>query len=211
MQHFNALLLSSLLLAISLLGGATAARAEPAVILAFGDSLTAGYGLPAEDSFTSQLEQALRDAGQDVVVRNAGVSGDTTAGGLTRLAWTLSERPDLVILELGANDGLRGIDPAATRANLDAILGELTGRDIAVLFTGMRAPPNLGADYTRAFDGLFADLATKHAVAFYPFFLDGVAAQPDLNQDDGIHPNADGVAIIVERLLPHVLAALNGG
>jgi len=207
---FNARTVAALLFVLALVTAVNPAQAEPAKILAFGDSLTAGYGLPPEESFTEQLEQALRAAGQDVVVQNAGVSGDTTAGGRARLAWTLADRPDLVILELGGNDGLRGIDPADTRANLDAMLNELKTRNIPVLFTGMRAPPNLGRDYTDEFDGLFAALAQKYDVPLYPFFLDGVAAQPKLNQPDGIHPNAAGVAIIVERLKPYVIAALNG-
>lgn len=178
------------------------------MVLAFGDSLTAGYGLAAEDSFTRQLEAQLRAAGHDVAVRNAGVSGDTTAGGRARLAWTIAERPDLVLLELGANDGLRGIDPAETRRNLAAMLEELKRQQIPVLLAGMRAPPNLGRDYAQEFDGLFAALAAEYDVSYYPFFLDGVAAQPALNQADGIHPNAAGVRIIVERITPYVLRAL---
>lgn len=178
------------------------------VIVAFGDSLSAGYGLDAVDSFPARLEAALRAGGVDVQVINSGVSGDTTAGGRARLDWSLPGRVDLVILELGANDGLRGIDPAETEANLDAILATLGTRGIPVLFTGMRAPPNLGREYGVAFDAVFPRLAARHDVVFYPFFLDGVAAERALNQADGIHPNAAGVERIVTRLLPYVLRAL---
>ena len=177
-------------------------------VLALGDSLTAGYGLAGPEGFTEQLERHLRAAGHDITVRNAGVSGDTSAGGRARLGWALAEPADLVIVELGANDGLRGLDPADTERNLDAILTTLGNRDIPVLLTGMRAPPNMGKRYAAAFDSLFGRLAERHGVTFYPFFLDGVAAQPALNQRDGIHPNAKGVGIIVERIAPFVLRAL---
>ncbi len=177
-------------------------------IIAFGDSLTAGYGLPQPDSFPAQLERYLEAAGHPVKIVNAGVSGDTTAGGRARLAWTLAEPADLVIVELGANDGLRGIDPAETRRNLDAILTELGQREIKVLLAGMLAPPNLGGDYGADFNGLFPELAEKHDVMLYPFFLDGVAARPDLNQADGIHPNAAGVEIIVNGIGPYVIELL---
>lgn len=189
-------------------GTAPAGAAEPAIILAFGDSLSAGYGLSEADSFPGQLEAHLRARGYNVSVRNAGVSGDTTAGGRARLAWTLAEPVDMVLLELGANDGLRGIDPAETRRNLDAMLAELRKRDIPVLLTGMLAPPNLGPEYGAEFNAIFPELARQYEVAFYPFFLDGVAAQADLNQGDGIHPNARGVARIVERLAPYVIRVL---
>lgn len=194
--------------AVSPSHAASAEARETPVIVAFGDSLSAGYGLEDDDSFPVQLERALRAKGVDVKVINSGVSGDTTAGGRARLAWSLPPDADLVILELGANDGLRGIDPAETRANLDAILRELAARDTEVLFTGMLAPPNLGREYGEAFNGLFPDLATAHEVVFYPFFLDGVAAEKDLNQPDGIHPNAEGVARIVDGITPYVLKAL---
>ncbi len=179
-------------------------------LLALGDSLTAGYGLPRPDAFTTRLEASLRAAGQPVRVINAGVSGDTTAGGLARLDWALADKPDAAIVELGANDGLRGLDPVATAANLDAIVGRLKAAGVAVLVAGMKAPPNLGAEYGAAFNGIYGAVAARHGVALYPFFLDGVAADPALNQDDGIHPSAAGVAVIVERLLPHVLALLAG-
>ena len=201
-------LVLSVLLVISPLAAASAKADEAPVIVAFGDSLSAGYGLEDDDSFPVQLERALQAEGLNAKVINSGVSGDTTAGGRARLAWSLPPDADLVILELGANDGLRGIDPAETRANLDAMLRELASRDTEVLFTGMMAPPNLGREYGAAFNSLFPDLAEIHDVVFYPFFLDGLAAEKDLNQPDGIHPNADGVARIVDRIKPYVLKAL---
>ena len=181
------------------------------VIVAFGDSLTAGYGLPPEDAFPARLEAHLKRQRPDARVINAGVSGDTTSGGLARLDWALSDRPDVVIVELGANDALRGIAPSLTRANLDRILARLVKRGTKVLLTGMRAPPNLGRDYGAEFAAIFPDLAAKHGVALYPFFLEGVAAEPSLNQHDGIHPNAEGVALIVERLAPYLLKLIDGG
>lgn len=187
---------------------ADGATAAPIKILTLGDSLTAGYGLAEADGFCPRLEKALKDAGHDVRVINGSVSGDTTADGLARLDWTTADNPDLVIVELGANDALRGLDPARTKANLDMILGRLQTRGRVVLLAGMMAPRNLGADYDRAFDGLYPDLAARHHVALYPFFLDGVAADPALNQADGIHPNPAGVAIIVKRMLPAVEKAL---
>ncbi len=187
---------------------APASADEPPVIVAFGDSLSAGYGLEDADSFPVQLERALRDTGLAATVINSGVSGDTTAGGRARLAWSIPDDVDLVILGLGANDGLRGIDPAETEANLDAMLRELDARDTRVLFAGMLAPPNLGRDYGSAFNDVFPRLAKKYGVTFYPFFLEGVAADPALNQRDGIHPNEEGVARIVDRITPYVLTAL---
>lgn len=171
-------------------------------IVALGDSLTAGYGLPAQDSFPAQLERALKAKGHAVEVENAGVSGDTASGGLARLDWSVPDGTDAVIVELGANDMLRGVDPKTTRAALDTLLGRLKQRGIEVLFAGMRAAPNLGAEYGSAFEKLFADLAAKHDVVFYPFFLDGVAAQTKLALRDGMHPNADGVKGIVTGILP---------
>jgi acyl-CoA thioesterase-1 len=182
-----------------------AAEGKPLTILAFGDSLVAGFGLGSRDGFTAKLEAALKAKGVAARVVNAGLSGDTTAGGLARLDWALEPRPDFAIVELGGNDGLRGLDPAQTRANLDAILTKLEAKGVPVLFTGMYAPPNMGPDYGKAYNALFPELAKKHGVAFYPFFLEGVAADASLNQADGIHPNAKGVEIIVERILPHVL------
>lgn len=178
------------------------------VIVAFGDSLSAGYGVSQSESFPAQLEAALAENGVEARVINAGVSGDTTAGGRARLDWVLADKPDMAIVELGSNDGLRGIDPAETEANLDAILERLKAEGVDVLFTGMLAPPNLGRDYEAEFNTVFPRLAKEHDVAFYPFFLEGVAAQPALNQDDGMHPNAEGVAVIVERITPYVLRVL---
>jgi acyl-CoA thioesterase-1 len=175
---------------------------RPLRIVALGDSLTAGYGLPAQDSFPAQLERALKAKGHLVEIENAGVSGDTASGGLARLDWAVPDGTDAVIVELGANDMLRGVDPKTTRASLDALLGRLKQRGIEVLFAGMRAAPNLGAEYGQAFEKLFDDLAAKHDVVFYPFFLDGVAAQSKLALRDGMHPNADGVKAIVTAILP---------
>lgn len=182
-----------------------AAESAPLRLLAFGDSLVHGYGLAAEDTFPAQLERALRGEGYRVEVMNGGNSGDTTAAALARLDWVLSDRPDLAIVELGANDGLRGLDPGETYRNLDAILSRLKAEGIPVLLAGMLAPRNLGAGYVEAFDAVYPRLAEAHGVALYPFFLDGVAMQPDLNQDDGIHPNAAGVALVVARILPAVV------
>jgi acyl-CoA thioesterase-1 len=187
----------------------SARAAEPVRILAFGDSLTAGYGLAAADGFTVQLQKALQTAGHNVEIINGGVSGDTSTGGLARLEWALSDNPAGVILELGANDGLRGIDPKLTKANLEKILGLLQQKDIPVLLTGMLAPPNFGQDYTAEFNAIFPALAEKHEIIFYPFFLDGVATKVELNQQDGMHPNPEGVAIVVERMMPAVLQLLD--
>jgi acyl-CoA thioesterase I len=174
-------------------------------ILALGDSLSSGYGLLRADSFPSQLERALLKKGFVVKVINAGVSGDTSAGGLSRLDWTLSEGFDAVIIELGANDGLRGLEPKETLKNLDSILEKLKQKNIAALLTGMQAPPNLGAEYGKEFAAIFPYLATKYDIVFYPFFLEGVAAVDDLNQKDNIHPNSEGVGVIVENILPYVI------
>lgn len=181
-----------------------ARAAAPLKIVAFGDSLTAGYGLPAQEAFPAQLQAALKAKGEAVNVVNAGVSGDTTSGGLDRLAWSVPKGTDAVILELGANDALRGIDPKVTKAALGKILGKLADRHIPVLLAGMRAPRNMGANYAREFDAIYPALASTHAVVFYPFFLEGVAADPTLNQHDGMHPKSAGVAVIVRRMLPAV-------
>jgi len=187
-----------------------AERSAEARIVVLGDSLSAGYGLPAAEAFPAQLEQALRQSGQAVRVINAGVSGDTTAGGLARLDWALAERPQLVIVQLGANDALRGLDPEQARANLDAILTRLKREETQILLAGMRAPRNLGPAYYTKFDRIYSDLARKHQVALDPFFLEGVALRPELNQADGLHPNAQGVAMVVRRLLPQVRELLAG-
>jgi acyl-CoA thioesterase-1 len=197
-------------LALVVLGDGVA-TAEPMRILALGDSLTAGYGLERRDSFPAQLERALIEAATNAVVSNGGVSGDTSAGGRARLTWLLAENPHVAIVALGANDGLRGLDPAMTFANLDAIVARLHEAGVAVLLTGMQAPPNLGRDYGRAFAALYPRLATKHGVVLYPFFLEGVATIPALNQDDAIHPNADGVAVIVKRIVPYVRKVMPPG
>jgi len=210
---FNALLLAVLLLvpvagaALAQADGAAADR--PLTIVTLGDSLTAGYGLPREAAFTSRLEAVLREKGYNVSVPNTGVSGETTAGGLARLDWLLGDRPDLVIVALGANDGLRGMDPAATRDNLDRILARLTERQVPTVLAGMLAPRNLGRTYGEQFDSIYPALADRYGLPFYPFFLDGVALQPDLNLDDGMHPNAQGVEVIVQSILPTITGALD--
>jgi acyl-CoA thioesterase-1 len=178
--------------------------ADPIRLLAFGDSLTAGYGLPAGDAFPAKLQQALRAKGYRVEVVNAGVSGDTTAGGRARLDWALADRPDYAIVELGANDALRGLDPKLAYANLDAILGTLRDRHVNVLLAGMLAPRNLGPDYAAAFDSIYPSLQKKYSVPLYPFFLEGVALHHDLTLPDGLHPNSDGVDTIVRGILPTV-------
>lgn len=182
----------------------TVARADTLEIVGFGDSLMAGYQLKPGDAFPARLEAALKERGHDVSITNAGVSGDTTSAGLARLDWSVPEGTDGVILELGANDALRGIAPERTQENLNAMLTRLAERDIPVLFAGMIAPPNMGKGYGERFNPIFQRLAKKHDVAFYPFFLKGVAAEPRLNLEDGMHPNAKGVGVMVERILPTV-------
>ncbi|WP_288904090.1 arylesterase [uncultured Sneathiella sp.] len=180
-------------------------RAEETLrIVAIGDSLTAGYGLPTGEDFVTQLETALQADGYNVEIKNAGVSGDTTAGGLQRIDWAIGKGADFVILELGANDALRGIEPDETRRNLSQIIELIQQKDIPILLAGMRAPPNMGSEYANAFDQIFPDLASRYKTGYYPFFLEGVAADPALNQDDYIHPNAEGVKVIVGNMLPYV-------
>lgn len=181
---------------------------EKIILAAFGDSLSAGYQLPPDAAFPVQLQKALTAKGLDVEVRNAAVSGDTASGGLARLDWSIGEDVDGVIYELGANDALRGVDPTITRGAVDAALARFTERDIEVLVAGMMAPPNLGADYGKAFNAIYPELAQKYETVFYPFFLDGVAGDATLNLPDRIHPTAEGIAIIVERILPDVEALL---
>ena len=178
---------------------------EPLRILMLGDSLTAGYGLASRDALPARLETALRAHRIDARVIDAGVSGDTTAGGLARLEWALGDAPHAVIVALGANDGLRAIDPPVTRANLDRLLGVLGERGLPVLLAGMVAPPNLGPEYASRFDPIYPELAARHGAILYPFLLDGVATVTSLNQEDGLHPNAAGVEVIVWRMLPAVL------
>lgn len=177
-------------------------------VVALGDSLTAGYGLPPGQGFAVQLEDALRARGHDVTVIDAGVSGDTSTGGLARLDWSVPEDADAVIVELGANDALRGFDPSITRKALGDIVKRLKMRGQKVLLAGMKAPPNLGDDYTAEFDAIYPDLAAAEEVLLYPFFLDGVAADASLNLADGIHPSAAGIAKIVEKILPSVEALI---
>jgi acyl-CoA thioesterase-1 len=172
--------------------------------VALGDSLMAGYQLPGPDAFPARLERALKAKGLAVEVVNAGVSGDTSTGGLARLDWSVPDRTDAVILELGANDMLRGLEPKVTRKALEEIIGRLKARRIEILLCGMLAPPNLGPDYARGFDAIYPELAAANGLLFYPFFLDGVATNPKLNQRDGMHPNAAGVAAMVEGILPKV-------
>jgi acyl-CoA thioesterase I len=203
-----ALAMSGMLLGMT--AGLSCAIAKPTEILVFGDSIAAGFGLPQQEAFPARLEAKLRADGLSVHVINAGVSGDTTADGLARLDWSLAEKPDLVILELGANDALRGLDPAAVRANLDKLIGKIEASGAKLLLTGMQAPANWGEQYQQAFNGIYPELAEAHGIPLYPFVLDGVALDPKLNQPDGLHPNERGVAIIVEHIAPYV-ARLMGG
>jgi acyl-CoA thioesterase-1 len=194
------------MLAINVFNPSGIARAQekPVKLVAFGDSLTAGYGLAAADAFPSRLQRELAARGYKVEVFNAGVSGDTTAAGLDRLAWAVPGDADGVIVELGANDALRGLDPAAARANLDKILATIRAQGPEILLAGMRAPRNLPAIYVSSFDAIFPELAAKHGALLYPFFLETIALKPELNLADGIHPNARGVAAIVTDILPKV-------
>jgi acyl-CoA thioesterase-1 len=178
--------------------------AEPIKLVVLGDSLSAGYQLPPDEAFPVQLEGALKAKGHDVVVVNAAVSGDTTSGGLARLDWSVGEDADAVIVELGANDALRGLPPETTRGNLNEIVARLTGRGIEVLVAGMLAPRNLGSDFAKKFDPIFADVARDHGALHYPFFLEGVALKPELNLSDGMHPTGEGVSVIVGNVLPLV-------
>ncbi len=185
-----------------------AAGVKPIKMVVLGDSLSAGLGLPAAAAFPARLQKALKDKGIDVDMINAGVSGDTSSGGRDRLDWSVPEGTEAVIVELGANDALRGIDPAVTRAALSDVVSRLKARGIAVLLCGMLAPPNYGHDYADRFNRIYPELAKSRDVPLYPFFLDGVAADAKLNQADGIHPTAEGVDIIVHRILPSVEALI---
>jgi len=180
------------------------ALARTPEVLAFGDSLTAGLGLPASEAFPARLEARLHGEGVSVTIVNAGVSGDTTTDGLARLDWALADKPEFVILALGANDALRGIDPKIVRANLDAMIGKIQASGAKILLLGMLAPSNWGAQYEHDFDRIYPELAKAHNLPLYPFFLDGVAMDPALNQPDGLHPNERGVAILVDRIAPLV-------
>jgi acyl-CoA thioesterase I len=187
------------------------AAAHVPIILDLGDSLTAGYGLAPDQAFPARLEASLHRQGIEARVVNGGVSGDTTAGGLARLDWALADNPDLVILALGANDALRGIDPATVRVNLDKMIQKIEASGAKVLLLGMLAPPNWGEEYERAFDRIFPELARAHNVPLYSFFLEGVAMKPELNQPDGIHPNERGVAVLVDRIAPVVARLMASG
>jgi acyl-CoA thioesterase I len=192
-------------LAFAITAVASVATADASCRIAvLGDSLTAAYGLAVEDGFPARLQRRLRETGNDCEVLDAGVGGDTSAGGLARLDWMLADAPTHVIVELGGNDALRALPPGQMAGNLDAIVGRLRAEGVAVLLAGMRAPPNLGRSYGDAFEAVFPQVAERHAVPLYPFFLDGVAGNPELNQPDGIHPTAEGIAVIVERILPTV-------
>ena len=212
MKHSLAIFCLALLIGVIATVGlavpSMAAQGKQVRVVVLGDSLVAGYDLPQEDAFPSQLERVLRGRGYDVQVINAGVSGDTSTGGLSRLKWAVADGTDLVIVELGANDALRGVPPANTKSALRSIITRLQDRGIAVLLAGMRAPPNMGPDYEAEFNAIYEDLAQQYEVQLYPFFLDGVAANPNLNLDDGMHPNAEGVAEIVERIRPMVEAMI---
>ncbi|UVK42565.1 arylesterase [Mesorhizobium sp. AR07] len=213
-MSFKRLIEAGFIVFLAICGAISSARAEPFKIVGFGDSLMAGFGLGPGEGFTDKLQAALRAKGHDVTVANAGVSGDTTSGGLARLDWSVPDGTQLVILELGANDMLRGVSPEIPRKNLDDMLGKLKERKIAVLLAGMRAAPNLGADYQAAFDAIYPALSEKYGVPLYPFFLDGVAGQPGMQLEDGLHPSARGVDQMVERILPAVekaIAAVPGG
>jgi acyl-CoA thioesterase-1 len=199
---------NSLLIAI-LCASIAHAQSAPVKLAVLGDSLAAGFGVSPAQAIPARLEAALKKEGRNIAVINHGVSGDTTAGGLQRVDWMLADKPDIVIVELGANDALRALDPAATERNLDAIVTKLKASGVAVWLAGMLAPRNFGPEYAQQFDGLYKRLADKHAVPLYPFFLDGVAQDPALNQADGIHPNPKGVDVIVERILPFVTKNLD--
>ncbi len=181
------------------------------LVVALGDSLTAGYGLPPENALPARLEARLKREGFDIVFQNAGVSGDTSAGGLARVDWATVDNPKYVLVALGANDMLRGVDPATTRANLDAILTALKARGIRPILLGMRAQPNLGSDYVTAFERIYPELAAKHGVPLFPFMLDGVATVAALNLPDGMHPNARGVEVMVDRIAPFLADVLRKG
>jgi len=210
MAAVQRLTLAAALAAVTIIGafGSANAAEQPVKIVVLGDSISAGHGLPADAALPARLAAALKAKGDAVTVVNAGVSGDTASGGFGRLDWSVPAGTDAVILELGANDALRGIDPKLTEKALDGILNRLDQRHISVLLAGMKAPRNMGPDYVRQFDAIYPALASTHRVVFYPFILDGVATDSKLNQGDGIHPNAAGVDVIVARMLPQVEALI---
>ncbi|MBY5754139.1 arylesterase [Rhizobium leguminosarum bv. viciae] len=202
-MRFKVAALQFTVIAISLIF-ATAADARTINLVGFGDSLMAGYQLPPGDGFPEKLQVALKEKGLDVTIANAGVSGDTTAGGLARIDWSVPDGTDGVILELGANDALRGIPPEESEKNLDQMIVRLKERGIAVLLAGMMAPPNMGADYAARFNPIYQKLSEKHGLPLYAFFLDGVALEAELKLDDGMHPNARGIDVMVEKMEPAV-------
>jgi acyl-CoA thioesterase I len=206
------MLFKAMIRGLFVIGWITAAigvsRAEPMRIVAFGDSLSAGYELPENEGFPKQLEAALKAKGLDVIVENSAVSGDTSSGGLERLDWSIADGTTMVVIELGANDALRGIDPALTRSNMDAMITRLKARNIKVVLAGMLAPPNMGEAYAKPFNAIYPELAAQHQTALYPFFMDGVIAKSDLKLSDGLHPNAKGVAVIVSGILPIIESEL---
>ena len=206
-----AALLALVLCLVATVGHAqsTPAPSAPVKIAVLGDSLAAGYGVSPQQAFPVRLQAALQKQARNVTLLNHGVSGDTTAGGVERVDWMLADKPDIVLVELGANDALRGSDPAGAERNLDAIITKLKDAGVTVWLAGMLAPRNYGPEYAAQFDGLYKRLAEKHGVPLYPFFLDGVAQEPALNQADGIHPNPRGVDIVVERILPFVIKNLD--
>ncbi|RKE80100.1 arylesterase [Rhizobium sp. AG855] len=199
---FKAALLHFAVILMATLAGVTASLAEPLKVVGFGDSLMAGYQLPQDDALPAQLQRNLVAKGHDVVIKNAGVSGDTTSGGLARVDWSVPDGTDGVILELGANDALRGIPPEQTARNLDQIITRLKARNISVLLIGMLAPPNMGGDYAERFNAIYPDLAKKYDLPLYPFVLDGVITERKLLLEDGMHPNTEGLAVMAERMLP---------
>ncbi|HVB15812.1 MAG TPA: arylesterase [Stellaceae bacterium] len=199
-----------MLLAAAAAEAAPTAGAPPPEIVVFGDSLASGFGLPQNEAFPAQLAARLKAEGIAVHVVNAGGSGDTTTDGLARLDWSLADKPALVLLEFGANDMLRGIDPKLVRANLDAMITKIQASGAKVLLLGMEAQANWGNDYKQRFDRIYPELAREHGVALYPFFLEGVAMDPKLNQPDGLHPNEEGVAVLVERIAPYVVRLIGG-
>ena len=205
----NSRIVALLALVLCLAAAAGHAQSGQIKVAVLGDSLAAGYGVKPDQAFTARLQAALHRQARNVTIFNHGVSGDTTAGGVERIDWMLADKPDIVLVELGGNDALRGSDPAGTERNLDAIITKLKAAGVTVWLAGMLAPRNYGPEYAAQFDGLYKRLADKHGVPLYPFFLDGVAQDPALNQADGIHPNPKGVDIVVERILPFITRNLD--
>lgn len=205
LPYQNIIVVTAIILLSVLLVNISHAQIEAKKILAFGDSLMSGYGIPLRDSFPSQLEKKLKRSGYDVFVINVGVSGDTTAGGVTFLDWVLSQhKPDCVILELGANDMLRAVPPEVTEKNLRKMMEMLKDRKIPVLLAGMKATPNLGESFVKAYDRMYQEIAKEYDAVYYPFFLDGIVERREYLLDDGLHPNATGISVVVEKIYPFV-------